>query len=93
METVYGTMKDLLRYIRRKDDEGKWSYTNQAVLLRSLKTNLPLGAFATDGSSGGTIYSRRNVLKLGGPYHRFNNSDKAYNILLTSVLKAKGEQK
>lgn len=94
METVYGTMKDLedYVYVLNDGDGPKWCMRSQSVLLRSLKTNLPLGAFAPDGGSGGSFYSRRNILNSFSPSHQYGDSMSAYNILLASVQK-KAEKK
>jgi hypothetical protein len=93
METVYGTMKDLYESVLRRDDEGKKICRSESVLLRSSKTDLPLGAFAPDGGNGGNFYSRKNILKQYSPSHQYGDSMSAFKILYTSVLKAKGELK
>jgi len=80
METIYGTMKDLHDYVRNGN------FPKFSILLRSLKTGLPLGAYASDGRSGGEIWSRKRV-RAGalGPSHLYGSSDAAFRILKSSV--------
>ena len=90
MRTIYGTIKDLKRYVKQSYDynERRWEYTSESVLLRSYKTDLPLGAWTPDRSTGGQFYSRRNILDRYSPSHQYGGSMDAYNILLFSVQKS-----
>lgn len=81
MKTVYGTMADLRREIK---DQGN---RTMPTLLRSSKTDLPLGAYAPNGRGGGWFYSRRSVDRALAPSHSYAGSDRAYEILLISKKK------
>lgn len=78
MKTVYGTMADLKTEIKNQGNR------TLPTLLRSFKTDLPLGAYAPNGRGGGFFYARRSVERSLPPSHCYAGSDKAYNILLSS---------
>lgn len=83
MKTIYGTMKDLKEFIKEHE------YPKYSVLLRSEKTDLPLGAYVYDGGAGGYIFSRREIRKRYHlpPSHRYACSCAAYDILVGSLRK------
>lgn len=53
MKTIYGTVKDLSDYVK------SCGLPKYSILLRSIKTDLPLAAWVYDGYSGGAIITRR----------------------------------
>lgn len=83
MKTIYGNLKDLKQYLKSNEKISKCP-----ILLRSIKTELPLAAYVPNGCSGGWIYTRRTIKKTKHqPSHNFNNSIEAYKILFSSVFK------
>ncbi|CAB5221289.1 hypothetical protein UFOVP244_127 [uncultured Caudovirales phage] len=79
MLTIYGTINDLVKFVKQRN------YPKCGVLLRSAKTELPLAAYAYDGWFGGVVISRRAARLGAKPSHAYNDSDKAYRILKKSV--------
>lgn len=82
MKTIYGTLKDLKQYIK------DCNYPKYSVLLKSIKTDLPLAAYVYDGYSGGSIHTRRSIrTSKVEPGHNYANNQEAYKLLKVSVFK------
>jgi hypothetical protein len=80
MRTIYGTMTDLKAYIKANN------FPKESVLVLSLKTQKPLGAYAPDGRSSGEVYSRKSIRTQRPPTHYYGDSMAAYNVLKNNVL-------